>query len=48
MDGSIKILRQLKQVFEPYCVMLKELKGEERHSSNQNVSGKKRKILKVQ
>jgi len=29
MDGSIKITRQFKQVFEPYCVMLKEVKGGE-------------------
>jgi len=48
MDGSIKILRQLKQVFEPYCVMLKELKaGGGRSSYNQDVSGKKRKTLKI-
>jgi hypothetical protein len=27
MDRSIKIIQQLKQVFKPYCMMFKELKG---------------------
>jgi hypothetical protein len=35
MDTSIKIVRQLQPVFEPYRVMFKELKGkkEAAHSS---------------
>jgi hypothetical protein len=33
MDRSIKILCQLKQAFEPYCVMSKELMGGKREAA---------------
>jgi len=29
MDRSIKIVRELEQVFEPYCILFKELTGKE-------------------
>jgi hypothetical protein len=48
MGRSIKIVRQLEQVFEPYRMMFKELKGggREEVSPRYNVSAKKRKTLK--
>jgi hypothetical protein len=30
MDRSIKIVRQIEEVFEPYCMMFKKLKGREK------------------
>jgi hypothetical protein len=47
VDRSIKTVRQLEQVFEPYRVMFKELKEKEKQQPNHNVSAKKRKPLKV-
>jgi hypothetical protein len=32
MDRNIGIVRQLEQVFEPYCTMFEGLKGRERSS----------------
>jgi hypothetical protein len=45
MDRMIRNVRQLKQVFEPYRMMFKQLRGKTR-SSHHNVSAKKRKTLK--
>ena len=30
MDRSIKIVRGLEEVFEPYCILFKELNGKEK------------------
>jgi hypothetical protein len=46
MDRSIRIVRQLEQVFEPYCVMLKEVKEKKEAASHHNVSAKTRKTVK--
>jgi hypothetical protein len=46
MDRSIRIFRHLEQVFEPYCIMLKELKEKKKSSSPHSVSAKKRETLK--
>jgi hypothetical protein len=40
MDRSIRIFRQLEQVFEPYRILFKELK-ERKSSSHHSVSAKK-------
>ena len=45
MDSSIRIFRNLDQVFEPYCIMLKELK-KKKISTPHSVSAKKRETLK--
>ena len=47
MDRNTKIVRQLEQVFEAYCMMFKGLKGGGgRSSSYHSVSAKKRKTIK--
>jgi hypothetical protein len=30
MDRNIKMIRQLEQVFEPYCMMFRELRGKKK------------------
>lgn len=45
MDRSIKIIQQSEQVFEPYHMMFRELKGEKSALYN-NVSEMKRKTQK--
>jgi hypothetical protein len=46
MDRSIRIFRQLEQVFEPYCMMFKELKERKEAAPHHKVSAKERKTLK--
>jgi hypothetical protein len=47
MDRSIRIVRQLEQVFQPYRMTFKELNEKKVAVSHRNVSAKKRKTLKI-
>jgi hypothetical protein len=49
LDKSIRIVRQIEQLFEPYCVMCKELKGAEAASITMCLQRKDKdyKILKL-
>jgi hypothetical protein len=46
MDRSIKIFWQLKQVFNQYCMMFKELKGKKKHLLITMMCAKSRKTQK--
>jgi len=46
VDRGVRIVRLLEQVFQPYRVMFKDLKVK-RRNSHYDVSGKKRKALKI-
>jgi hypothetical protein len=35
MDRRVRIIAQLKQVFEPYCIMFRQLKGEKKQLQSQ-------------
>jgi len=42
MDRSIKIVRQLKQIFEPYRTIFKELKGKKKLHLSQSFLQRKK------
>jgi hypothetical protein len=46
MDRSIRIVRQLKQVFEPYCTLFKEVQGKKGSNSPSHSIWKEKKNTK--
>jgi hypothetical protein len=47
MDGSIKIVQQLKQAFESHHKLFKELKKRKKEAPHHNVSAKKIRTQKI-
>lgn len=47
MDRSIEVSRQLEKVFDPYFMVITEMKGGEKMLRSQRVSARKRDTLKI-